>query len=97
VRTVIAPLHPEVQKELRALDHRRADIARVTSGGWPWSPTSARASSGGCYRTTGAGGSTSIATTAPTTCSAPGVRRSDAATRTSAKDLNGESSTDADT
>ena len=28
MRTVIAPLHPEVQKELRALDRRRAQIAR---------------------------------------------------------------------
>ena len=28
MRTVIAPLHPEVQEELRALDRRRAQIAR---------------------------------------------------------------------
>jgi hypothetical protein len=28
VRTVIAPLRPEVQAELRALDYRRARIAR---------------------------------------------------------------------
>ena len=28
MRTVIAPLHPEVQQELRALDRRRAQIAR---------------------------------------------------------------------
>jgi hypothetical protein len=28
VRTVIAPLHPKVQEELRALDRRRAQIAR---------------------------------------------------------------------
>jgi hypothetical protein len=28
VRTIIAPLHPEVEAELRALDRKRADIAR---------------------------------------------------------------------
>jgi hypothetical protein len=28
VRTVIAPLHPDVQAQLRALDRRRAEIAR---------------------------------------------------------------------
>ena len=28
MRTIIAPLHPEVEAELRALDRKRADIAR---------------------------------------------------------------------
>jgi hypothetical protein len=28
MRTVIAPLHPEVQEELRALDRRRGQIGR---------------------------------------------------------------------
>jgi hypothetical protein len=92
VRTIIAPLHPEVEAELPALDRKRADIARRYIRRLRLEPDLGVLTTD-CSPSMAVDGSTSTTTTSPTTCSGRVGRRRATATGTSAMARGGGSST----
>ena len=82
MRTIIAPLAPEVEAELEALPRRFERSRAAISTGCGSSRSSARPSSGACWATIAAGACTSTPPRSRTTYSAPAPCGRDAAIRT---------------